>query len=78
MIADLVPLNSSESATFIVIQSGRTALMWATFKGNIECLRLLLESNVNTEAKLRVRNIDDFLFYIFLGIEYRVSLELCL
>jgi ankyrin repeat protein len=43
-------------------QDGTTALMFAAQRGHAECVRILLQSGANKEAKNQVRLIDTVLF----------------
>jgi ankyrin repeat protein len=38
-----------------VLQSGRTALIWAAQWGSADCVRLLIDAGADTEAKNNVR-----------------------
>jgi hypothetical protein len=53
-------------------EDGRTALMWATVNGHVECLRLLIDARANKEAKDKVRRriLLECCAFFFLGFRY--------
>ena len=51
-------MEQIKASTHTPLQNGHTPALWASAKGNVSCLRELIEKKCNIEAKNKVRVIQ--------------------